>query len=142
MPSEKVDDSAGRSAVPMAGGHHPCRACSPEFAAIMPVSAACRIVWRLVAEVIMLSGDRVRLRRDRRGLTRQIRHVSIYVCHVALCITMREIGQAFGLDRTTVRHACHVVEDRRDDAAFDAFLCAIERMVGSIFLSAEGPVHD
>ena len=35
---------------------------------------------------------------------------------------MSEIGAAFGRDRTTVGHACNVVEDRRDDAAFEAWV--------------------
>ena len=57
----------------------------------------------------------------------------MYVSHVVLRLSLSEIGVAFGRDRTTVGHACNVVEDRRDDAAFDAFVSAIERVVLSVF---------
>ena len=50
-----------------------------------------------------------------------------------LRLSLSDIGAAFGRDRTTVGHACNVVEDRRDDAAFDAFVSAIERVVLSVF---------
>jgi hypothetical protein len=36
----------------------------------------------------------------------------MYVCHMRS--PPGEIAEAFGVDRTTVSHACHVVEDRRD----------------------------
>ena len=55
---------------------------------------------------------------------------------------MRDIGHAFGRDRTTVGHACHVVEDRRDDAAFDNFVSAIERIATAVFGLSEVLSHD
>ena len=35
-------------------------------------------------------------------------------------------------DRTTVGHACQVVEDRRDEPAFDAFVATLERLAAGI----------
>jgi chromosomal replication initiation ATPase DnaA len=48
-----------------------------------------------------------------------------------------DIGVAFGRDRTTVGHACHVVEDRRDDPVFDDFVSAAERMIAVVFGGGE-----
>ena len=119
----------------------------PRISASLPVSTVCRIVRQMVLELIMLLGDRVMLRSDHRRHACHVRQISMYVCHVALRIPMSDIGAALGRDRSTVGYACHVVEDRRDDAAFDDFVAAIERLVTAAFgLSevsvAEVPVHE
>ncbi len=101
----------------------------------------CRVVRQVVAELIMLSGDRVLVRRDRRRMACHVRQISMYVCHVALSMPQHEIAAAFGRDRTTVGHACHVVEDRRDDPFFDDFVSAIERIVTAVFGNPEVASH-
>lgn len=66
------------------------------------------------------------------GRTRRatfVRHVAMYLAHVGLGVPMGEIGNAFGRDRTTVTHACHLIEDRRDDRGFDAMLDRLEAAV-------------
>lgn len=99
----------------------------------VPPGTACRIVRQLVVEMTALAGDRPLWRRDTRRSTCHVRQISMYVCHVVLRLSMADIGACFGRDRSTVGHACNVVEDRRDDAAFDAFVAAIERVVLSVF---------
>lgn len=99
----------------------------------VPPGTACRIVRQLVVEMTALAGDRPLWRRDTRRSTCHVRQISMYVCHVVLRLSMADIGASFGRDRSTVGHACNVVEDRRDDAAFDAFVSAIERVVLSVF---------
>lgn len=47
------------------------------------------------------------------------RQLAMYLCHVAANMSLREISAAFGRDRTTVSHACHSIEDRRDCPTFD-----------------------
>jgi chromosomal replication initiation ATPase DnaA len=54
------------------------------------------------------------------------RHVSMYLAHVAFGLPMARVAQAFGRDRSTAAHACHRVEDRRDDPEFDARLDLLE----------------
>ncbi len=108
----------------------------------MPVRNACRVVGQMVSELILLLEDRVMLRRDRRRAACHVRQIAMYVCHVALAIPMSDIGAAFGRDRTTVGHACHVVEDRRDDPAFDEFVAAVERIATSVFGVSEMSIHD
>ena len=85
----------------------------------------------------MMVGERVPLRRDRRRTSCHVRQISMYVCHVVLQISLTDIGYSFGRDRTTVSHACNVVEDRRDDQAFDDFIAALERVVTCFFGAPE-----
>lgn len=52
--------------------------------------------------------------------------VAMYLAHTGLGYTMSEVGHLFSRDRTTVAHACQVIEDRRDDPMFDHTLDLLE----------------
>lgn len=119
--------------VPVAAADKDCCALSPERRIL------CLIVRQLTAELLAVSGTGDKLRRDRRRATCHLRQVSMYVCHVALSMPYGDIAEAFGVDRTTVSHSCHVVEDRRDDAAFDTFVSTIERLAESVCMVAGRP---
>ena len=57
------------------------------------------------------------------------RQLAMYLANVKLGRTMTEIGQLFGRDRTTVSHACALIEDRREgefELRIDAFEAAID----------------
>jgi len=56
----------------------------------------------------------------------EARQLAMYLMHVVQRRTYEQIGKTFGRERTTVSHACAVVEDRRDDAAFESRVAAIE----------------
>ena len=112
------------------------------FPASLPIRAVCRIVTQMTCEMAGMLGDRVVIRRDRRRLSAHVRQISMYVCHVALRVSLSDIADAVGRDRTTVGHACGVVEDRRDDPAFDEFVSAVERMATAVFDAGEGFAHD
>jgi chromosomal replication initiation ATPase DnaA len=53
----------------------------------------------------------------------------MYLAHVACGLSLTEAGALFSRDRTTAAHACGVVEDKRDDPAFDVFLDHLENAV-------------
>lgn len=59
-----------------------------------------------------------------RGVARNAmaRQVAMYLAHVACGLTLTDAGLLFNRDRTTVAHACVLVEDRRDNLAFDRAL--------------------
>jgi chromosomal replication initiation ATPase DnaA len=57
------------------------------------------------------------------------RQLAMYLSHVILGKTLVEIGVAFGRDRTTVSHACALIEDLRDNPAFDAEVCQLEAVL-------------
>ncbi|MBZ9600387.1 helix-turn-helix domain-containing protein [Phyllobacterium chamaecytisi] len=59
----------------------------------------------------------------------RVRQVGMYVAHVTLALTMSEVGRAFGRDRSTVNHACHLVEDMREDLQFDRIIQTIENII-------------
>jgi chromosomal replication initiation ATPase DnaA len=48
------------------------------------------------------------------------RQLAMYLMHVCLQRQYAEVGRFFGRDRTTVWHACALIEDRREDTRFDA----------------------
>lgn len=54
------------------------------------------------------------------------RQVAMYLAHVGFGLGFAAIGECFRRDRTTVAHACRVVEDRRDDIWFDCRMAALE----------------
>jgi chromosomal replication initiation ATPase DnaA len=50
----------------------------------------------------------------------------MYLAHVGFGMSLARVAAAFGRDRSTVAHACHLVENRRDEAAFDAWMAQLE----------------
>jgi chromosomal replication initiation ATPase DnaA len=63
------------------------------------------------------------------------RQVAMYLDHVSCGHSLTEVGNLFERDRTTVAHACKLVEDRRDDPAFDRALELLEWAVPSLLRS-------
>lgn len=60
------------------------------------------------------------------------RQVAMYLAHVVCGLSLTEVGVLFDRDRTTVAHACELVEDRRDDPELDGQLEHLERAVASL----------
>ena len=54
------------------------------------------------------------------------RQVAMYLAHVGFGLGFATVGACFRRDRTTVAHACRVVEDRRDDIWFDCRMATLE----------------
>lgn len=63
-----------------------------------------------------------------RGIARVAlaRQVAMYLAHVGCGLSLTAAGSLFGRDRTTVAHACLIVEDRRDHPMFDRALDLLE----------------
>ena len=60
------------------------------------------------------------------------RQVAMYLAHVEFALSFETIGRAFGRDRTTVSHACRVVEDGRDDIWVDCRVAALELLCRAV----------
>lgn len=92
--------------------------------------AACRRVTSRVAEDFGVA--LAELVAPSRGSPRAAlaRQVAMYLCHIGLALSFEAVGRLFARDRTTVAHACRVVEDRRDDRWFDRRLALLERACG------------
>jgi chromosomal replication initiation ATPase DnaA len=63
--------------------------------------------------------------RDRAAPISLARQMAMYLAHVAFRLSFTEVGQLFGRDRTTVAHACGVIEDLRDDQIIDRSLTVL-----------------
>lgn len=62
-----------------------------------------------------------------RAQVAKARQVAMYLAHVGLGLSYTDAGRLFGRDRTTVAHACRLVEERREDPRFDASLDYLEQ---------------
>ena len=74
-----------------------------------------------IAELLRPSRGRARI-----ALARQI---AMYLAHVVGGLRLVEVGRVFSRDRTTVAHACAVVENRRDDPDFNLTLDLLESII-------------
>ncbi|WOC15238.1 helix-turn-helix domain-containing protein [Pseudochrobactrum sp. MP213Fo] len=75
------------------------------------------------------------LRGERRGSRQvaRIRQLGMYIAHTMFGLTMAEVAHAFSRERTTVKHACHLIEDLRDDAGFDSSVSSFEYLIKTIY---------
>lgn len=90
------------------------------------LAARCRCLEAVVARAF---GFSVReLRAPSRGVAPVAfaRQVAMYVAHVWFALPLSEVGRMFERDRTTVAHACRLVEERREDPRLDRVIGAIE----------------
>jgi chromosomal replication initiation ATPase DnaA len=55
------------------------------------------------------------------------RQVAMYIATVGFGLSCARVAGAMGRDRSTVAHACRMVEERRDDPAFDRWIEALEQ---------------
>lgn len=93
----------------------------------------CEAMIDIAAALFNVSGRELR-RPGRTTLdVSRVRQIAMYVTHVALGLSMNDVGRGFGRDRTTVLHACHLIEDMRDDADFDAVIVLAERVARAAF---------
>lgn len=70
------------------------------------------------------------------------RQTAMYLAHVAFGLSLTRVGICFGRDRTTVRHACALIEDRRDDPALEFGLAALEAaLLATMAKLAEQPLE-
>ena len=88
--------------------------------------AQCDTVIALIAQEKHIP-VRLLMHRSRcRSGTARARQLAMYLCHVAVGRSLQAVGNVFGRDRTTVSYACALIEDMRDDRAFDAAVAALE----------------
>jgi chromosomal replication initiation ATPase DnaA len=64
--------------------------------------------------------------RPRKQRVARARQIAIYLAHVGFGLNYTHLGEAFGRDRTTIRHACSRIEDARDEIRFDRALDFLE----------------
>lgn len=97
------------------------------------IIAICDAMTDLLAACFMVPTGELRSQDRAMAPVARVRQIGMYVCHVALNLTMAEVAKGFGRDRTTVIHACHLVEDLRDDMEFDRVCSRMERIARAAF---------
>ena len=95
-----------------------------------------------LAEAAVVAAAKVPLRAVRRAgrgpePVASARQTAMYLAHVVFGISLTRVGICFGRDRTTVRHACALVEDRRDDHRVECGLNALEAALLSLWRGLE-----
>jgi hypothetical protein len=83
-------------------------------------------IEQVVVQVFGVGRDELRRWSRGRAKVALARQVAMYLAHVSCGLTLTDTGKLFGRDRTTVAHACGVIEDRRDDPLFDRALDLLE----------------
>lgn len=105
--------------------------CGVRIISAKPLSAgiARRVVERAVAIAFEVPLRELRATTRRKARTAFARQVAMYLVHIAYGLTLTQVGNLFRRDRTTVAHACIIIEDCRDDLAFDVMLDDLEMAV-------------
>lgn len=90
----------------------------------------------LVAYALELKAENIFLPdRGPRELVRA-RQIAMYLTHVGLGMSLARVAAGFDRDRSTVAHACHRIEEMRDDTDFDVWIDRLEQG-----LSTVAPLH-
>ena len=95
------------------------------------------LLEQAVARVFDVETDLMRLPTRGRARVALARQVAMYLAHVGCGLSLTESGELFDRDRTTVAHACHVVEGRREDPGFDRAIELLERVIKVLAWSRE-----
>lgn len=98
-----------------------------------------QLVAHAVSCAFLVPPQELRARTRRTASVARARQVAMYLAHVGLGLSYTDAGRLFGRDRTTVAHACRLVEDQREDPRFDASLDHLERALRAR-LDADVPV--
>lgn len=115
--------------------------------AVDPVhqAALARLAEVAVAAITHVPAASLRSPRRGRRPIALARQMAMYLAHVAFGLTFTRVGICFGRDRTTVRHACALIEDRRDDPALEFALSALEAgllaLTGALAAAARAEVR-
>lgn len=67
----------------------------------------------------------------------RIRQFGMYIAHTMFGLSMSEVAHAFRRERTTVKHACHLIEDMRENEKFDRNVSSFEYLVRSLYPDME-----
>ncbi len=85
-----------------------------------------KVMEETVASVFDVEIEHMRLPSRGPARVATARQVAMYLAHVVCGLSLTEAGVLFERDRTTVAHACRVVEDRREDQDFDRAIGLLE----------------
>lgn len=103
-------------------------------------AADCLFIQQVIASAHQVKLAKLRAPTRQRAPVAFARQVAMYLAHISRGLTLTEVGRCFDRDRTTVAHACRLVEDNRDtpevDLALDCLEAAIAERLASTSVSS------
>ena len=91
--------------------------------------AVCELCEETVSMALCVPISSLRARTRQTQDVALARQIAMYLAHTIFSLPLTEVGHQFGRDRTTVSHACALVEDRRDDEVFDTTISQLESLL-------------
>lgn len=118
-------------AAPMARPANSDFARNPEIETLLRDGAKARLACEVAGFALTIKEDLLMPTRGSpsAALARQI---AMYITHVGFGMSLHRVANAFGRDRSTIAHACHLIEDKRDDRSFDDFVEALETALRNV----------
>ena len=92
-------------------------------------TSAVSLSQALTAMAFDVPVDTLRARTRCRARIAFARQVAMYLAHTVFGVSQTHVARGFGRDRTTVMHACALIEDRRDDPRLDRRLAEVEAVL-------------
>lgn len=94
----------------------------------------------LVAYALGLKSEAVLSQERGTPVHARARHIAMYLTHTACGMSLSRVARAFGRDRSTISHACRIIEDYREDADFDTWIEQLSAGIRSVVLLGAGEV--
>lgn len=98
----------------------------------IPSDVVCAFAARLAASASGIAAAEIVCTRRSSRRVSTARHIGMYLAHTVAGLSLTEVAEYFGRDRTTAAHACRLIEDRRDDRKFDEELMELENLLRAI----------
>ena len=89
-------------------------------------------VNQMVASTFELPSERLLCYNRGNARATRARQISIYLMHTALSFSLLKISRIYNKDRTTIGHACRVIEDLRDTPSFDDRILELEKTISTV----------
>ncbi|MEM0899574.1 MAG: helix-turn-helix domain-containing protein [Pseudomonadota bacterium] len=114
----------------------PQPACKAEVATVKSLTMEeavqqCDCVIDIISQLFDISSREIRSSTRNSASVARVRQIGMYVCHVTLGMYLQQISEGFSRDRSTVTHACHLVEDLRDDEEIDRIIAKVEAVIAA-----------
>jgi len=97
------------------------------------------LLEQLVAAAFRLESAALRIPTRGRAKVARARQTAMYLAHTICGLSLTEVGVIFERDRTTVAHACAVIEDAREDQQFDRAIELLETNARVVHVHAALP---
>lgn len=136
---QSLPPSGGTPAMPVASaGHAACHGRNserrlPEISGEAASIAACDGIIDLLAAFFSVNSRLLRSSSRSAHDIARVRQIGMYVAHVTLGLRMADVAAGFSRKKSTVVHACHLIEDMREDIEFDRVVGRAEEIVSIAF---------